>query len=165
MKGNQILLDHLGVREAAALMVDGRLSDLLVDGDAPRPGTVYRAITDRPVPGQGGIFLKTPDGQAYLRGVKGIGAGEVVHVQVTGYAEPGKAIPVTHKLLFKSRYAIVTPDAPGLNISRAIRDEDERDRLLEIAHTEMDGVDFGLILRSVCAGAEPVAQHSRRRGA
>lgn len=154
MKGNQILLDHIGDHEAAALMVDGHLSDLLIDGDAPRPGTVYRAITDRPVAGQGGIFLKTPDGQAYLRGVKGIGAGEVLQVQVTGYAERGKAIPVTHKLLFKSRYAIVTPDAPGLNLSRSIRDDDVRDALLALAHDGMEGSTMGLILRSAAAGAD-----------
>lgn len=154
MKGTQILLDHVAEREAAALMVDGHLSDLLIDGDAPRPGTVYRAITDRPVAGQGGLFLKTPDGQAYLRGVKGIGAGEQLQVQVTGYGEPGKAIPVTHKLLFKSRYAIVTPDAPGLNLSRSIRDDDMRDALLGLAHDGMDGSAMGLILRSAAAGAD-----------
>lgn len=154
MKGNQILLDHIGPREAAALMIDGRLSDVLIDGDAPRPGTIYRAITDRPVAGQGGIFLKTPDGQAYLRGVKGIGAGESLHVQVTGYAEPGKAIPVTHKLLFKSRYAIITPDAPGLNLSRSIRDDDVRDALLALVHDAMDGSAMGLILRSAAASAQ-----------
>lgn len=157
MKGTQILLDHMGEREAAALMIDGHLSDLLIDGDAPRPGTVYRAVTDRPVAGQGGIFLKTPDGQAYLRGVKGIAAGEVLQVQVTGYAEPGKAIPVTHKLLFKSRYAIVTPDAPGLNLSRSIRDDDVRDELLALAHDVMEGCTMGLILRSAAAGADPEA--------
>lgn len=155
MKGSQILLDHVGEREAAALMVDGRLSDLLIDSDAPRPGTVYRAVTDRPVAGQGGVFLKTPDGQAYLRGVKGIGAGEVVQVQVTGFAEPGKAIPVTHKLLFKSRYAIVTPDAPGLNLSRSIRDDDLRDELRVLALEGMEGSEMGLILRSAAAGADP----------
>jgi ribonuclease G len=154
MKGNQILLDHIEGREAAALMVDGRLSDLLIEGDAPRPGTVYRAVTDRPVPGQGGVFLKTPDGPAYLRGVKGIDAGEVIQVQVTGYAEPGKAIPVTHKLLFKSRYAIVTPDAPGLNLSRSISDDDTRDALLALAHDGMEGSEMGLILRSDSAGAD-----------
>jgi len=154
MKGNQILLDHVGAREAAALLVDGRLSDLLIDGDAPRPGTVYRAVTARPAAGQGGVFVKTPDGQAYLRGVKGIGAGEVIHVQVTGYGEPGKAIPVTHKLLFKSRYAIVTPEAPGLNLSRSIRDDDVRDALLGLAHDAMDGCGMGLILRSAAAGAD-----------
>ncbi|MEO0766866.1 MAG: ribonuclease E/G [Pseudomonadota bacterium] len=155
MKGRQIFLDHVGGREASALMEDGRLIDLLVEGDRPRPGTVYSAVTDRPVAGQGGLFLKTPDGVAYLRGVKGIGAGEVLKVQVTGYAEPGKAIPVSHKLLFKSRYAIVTADAPGLNLSRSIRDDDVRDDLLALAHDGMEGSELGLILRSAAAGADP----------
>ncbi|MEW9919536.1 ribonuclease E/G [Marimonas sp. MJW-29] len=153
MKGRTIILDHLGDVEAAALMVDGQLEDLFLDSDAPRPGTVYRAIADRPVKGQGGMFLKTPDGAAFLRQVKGLAPGQPILVQVTGYAEAGKAIPVTAKLLFKSRYAIVTPEAPGLNISRSIRDEDERDRLLEIAHDVAGESGFGLILRSSCAGA------------
>ncbi len=165
MKGNTIILDHIGARETAALMVDGQLHDLVVDADAPRPGTVYRAIADKPVKGQGGMFLKTPDGSAFLRQVKGLAPGQALLVQVSGYAEPGKAIPVTQKLLFKSRYAIVTPDAPGLNISRTIRDDDTRDMLLEIAHHALseEGVaeqrvqGAGLILRSCCADAAPEA--------
>ncbi|WP_299964392.1 ribonuclease E/G [uncultured Roseobacter sp.] len=154
MKGRSILLDHLDGREAAALMVDGQLEDLLIDADLPRPGTVYRAVADRPVKGQGGMFLKTPDGAAFLRQVKGLSPGQHLLVQVTGYAEPGKALPVTQKLLFKSRYAIVTPDAPGRNISRSIKDEAERDRLLEIAHDIMGDAEPGLILRSSCMGAD-----------
>lgn len=155
MKGRTIILDHLGDIEAAALMVDGKLDDLLVDApDMPRSGTIYRAIADRPVKGQGGMFLKTPDGMAFLRQIKGLAPGQPVLVQVTGFAEAGKALPVTHKLLFKSRYAILTPDAPGLNISRSIRDEAERDRLLEIAHEAMNGAAYGLILRSCCLGAD-----------
>ncbi|WP_136634804.1 ribonuclease E/G [Pseudooceanicola onchidii] len=166
MKGHLILLDHLdgpdGPVEAAALLRDGQLEDLLVDSDAPRPGTIYRARADRPVKGQGGMFLTTPDGPAFLRQVKGLSPGEPLLVQVTGHAEPGKAIPVTTKLLFKSRYAIVTPGAPGLNVSRQIKDDDIRDSLLEIAHEVMDGhpvhdLDGGLILRSSCEGADPDA--------
>jgi len=148
-----IALDHLEGREAAALMRGGQLDDLLVDNDAPRPGTVYRAIADRPVKGQGGLFLRTPDGNAFLRQVKGIAPGQALLVQVTGHAEPGKAIPVTAKVLFKSRYAIVTPDAPGLNISRAVRDADERARLHAIAADAMGESGMGLILRSACDGA------------
>lgn len=154
MKGRTILLDHLGDVEAAALMVDGQLHDLLVDTPAPRPGTIYRAQADRPVKGQGGMFLKTPDGSAFLRQIKGLAPGQMILVQVSGYAEPGKAIPVTAKILFKSRYAIVTPEAPGLNISRSIRDEDLRDRLLEVAHEVASNAPHGLILRSCCADAE-----------
>ncbi|MEX0350053.1 MAG: ribonuclease E/G [Paracoccaceae bacterium] len=154
MKGRTIILDHIQGREAAALLVDGQLDDFLIASDAPVPGTIYRARADRPVKGQGGMFLTTPDGAAFLRQVKGLAPGATLLVQVTGYAEPGKGIPVTAKLLFKSRYAIVTPGAPGLNVSRSIRDEEERDRLQEIAHDEMGESGFGLILRSACAGAD-----------
>ncbi len=155
MKGHQILLDHLGDRQAAALMVDGHLDDLLIESDLPAPGTIYRAIADRPVKGQGGMFLKTPDGPAFLRQIKGLSPGDTLLVQVTGYAEPGKALPVTTKLLFKSRYAIVTPDAPGRNISRSIRDEDRREELQAILHAFKDSSDFGIILRSACVDADP----------
>ncbi|OWU70562.1 ribonuclease E/G [Marinibacterium profundimaris] len=157
MKGRQILLDHLDGREAAALMVDGQLDDLLVETDTPAPGTIYRARADRPVKGQGGMFLSTPDGPAFLRQVKGLSPGENLLVQVTGHAEPGKAVPVTNRLLFKSRFAIVTPGAPGLNISRGIREDEERDRLLEIAHEVMgpkDAALHGLIVRSAAEGAD-----------
>ncbi|MFZ5961939.1 ribonuclease E/G [Thalassococcus sp. BH17M4-6] len=152
MKGRTIALDHLGDVEAAALIVDGVLQDLLIDSDLPRPGTIYRAIAERPMKGQGGVFLRSPDGPCYLRQIKGLSPGQPLLVQVTGYAEPGKAIPVTPKVLFKSRYAIVTPGAPGLNVSRSIKDDDLRDTLLEIAHEEMSG-EAGLILRSSCAAA------------
>lgn len=160
MKGRTIILDEIRGRAAAALMVDGRLDDFLIEGDAPAPGTIYRARAERPMKGQGGLFLTTPDGAAFLRQVKGISPGSTMLVQVSGYAEPGKAMPVTTRLLFKSRYAIVTPEAPGLNISRRIRDEAERDRLLEVAHTAMGDAPHGLILRSCCAGAadEEIAQ-------
>ncbi|NNU97864.1 ribonuclease G, partial [Anoxybacillus sp. EFIL] len=140
----------MGDREAAALMVDGVVEDLFFDTDQPAPGTIYRAIVERPMKGQGGMFLRTPDGSAFVRQVKGLSPGQTLLVQVTGYAEPGKAIPVTHKVLFKSRYAIVTPDAPGINVSRRIKDEDAREELLAVAHDIMDEGDFGLILRSSC---------------
>lgn len=163
MKGRLIALGQVKSGEAAALLVDGRLDDLLIDGSAPAPGTIYRAIAGRPVKGQGGMFVTTPDGMAFLRQVKGLAPGESLLVQVTGHAEPGKAIPVTQKLLFKSRYAIVTPSAPGLNISRAIKDEALRDALLEIAHDEMSGSAMGLILRSSSAeaDAEEIAEDIR----
>lgn len=155
MKGRMIVLDHLHGREAAALMVDGRLDDLLIDDPtAPRIGAVYRAICDRALKGQGGMMLRLPEGgTAWLRQAKGLAPGEPLLVQVTSVAEPGKAVPVTDRVLFKSRYAIVTPDAPGLNVSRAITDEAERERLLAIAHEVMEGP-FGLILRSAAAGAD-----------
>jgi len=157
MKGVSIVLDEISGREAAALLRDGRLEDLLIDSDTPRPGTIYRAKAGRPMKGQGGIILDTPDGPAFLRQTRGISPGEMLIVQVTGHAEPGKALPVTPRLLLKSRYAIVTPGAPGINISRGLRDDDRRDALQGIAAEVLVGHPMlqtdppaGLILRSSC---------------
>ncbi|MBD3678947.1 MAG: ribonuclease E/G [Rhodobacteraceae bacterium] len=155
MKGSVVALDEIGGRKAAARLVDGRLEDLIVDPgeDAPpTPGAIYRAICDRPVKGAGGMFLRLPGGSAFLRQAKGLRPGQPILVQVTGHAEGAKAIPVTDRVLFKSRYAIVTPEAPGINISRQIKDDEARVRLLEIAHDVMgEAGDTGLILRSVAA--------------
>jgi Ribonuclease G/E len=161
MKGRVLVLDELDGRQAAALMVDGRLEELAIDpaDDVAIPGAIYRAVADRPVKGQGGIFVKLPGGSGFLRQISGVAPGQRLLVQVTGPAEPGKAIPVTSRLLFKSRFAIITPDAPGLNISRKIKDEDRRAELSAVAQAGMAGADdrLGLILRSGCFEAEEQA--------
>ncbi len=160
MKGRVVLLDQIDGREAAALLVDGLLEEIAIDpaGEGLAPGAICRAIADRPVKGQGGIFVKLPGGTSgFLRQISGIAPGQRLIVQVTGPAEPGKALPVSTRVLFKSRYAILTPGAPGLNISRRIRDEDQRAALEALAGQVMAGAapDLGLILRSVCDGSAP----------
>jgi ribonuclease G len=161
MKGRTVILDEINGQQAAALMVDGQLIELAIDPatDTPLPGAIYRAIADRPMKGQGGIFVKLPHGSGFLRQISGIAPGQRLLVQVSGPAEDGKATPVTARLLFKSRFAIITPDAPGLNISRRIRDEAARADLQTLAQTHMAGADetLGLILRSACWDAEPDA--------
>ncbi|MEL6913579.1 MAG: ribonuclease E/G [Pseudomonadota bacterium] len=157
MKGRLVALDHWEGREAAALMVDGRLEDLLVDPvDAPRLGTIFAARVERPMKGLGGAMVTWDGGEGFLRRAKGLTPGERLLVQVSGFAEPGKAPPVTTRLIFKSRYAIVTPEAGGLNVSRAIRDEDRRDALMGLAVAAMEGTPdrLGLILRSAAADAD-----------
>jgi len=154
MKGRQILLDHYQGREAAALLENGILQDFVIETDGPAPGAIMRAVVDRPIKGQGGVFLKTPEGNAFLRQVKGLSPGQTMLVQVSGYAEAGKAIPVTDRILFKSRYVIVTPKAPGLNISRSINDDDRRDALIQLIREKIGEFDHGMILRSSCADAE-----------
>lgn len=161
MKGRVLCLDSIGGRPAAALLIDGQLEDLAIDteDDSPLPGAIYRAVADRPVKGQGGVFVRLPGGTGFLRQVSGIAPGQRLIVQVSGPAEPGKATPVTTRLLFKSRFVIVTPDAPGLNISRRIRDDALRADLQAMAEAGMTGAaeTLGLILRSACAEAEPDA--------
>lgn len=161
MKGVRIVLGQHDGRPAAARMVDGLLDDLIIDAgdDRPVPGTIFRAICDRPVKGQGGMFVRLGDGlTGWHRNAKGLAPGQALLVQVTGHVEIGKAVPVTDRILFKSRLCIVTPDAPGLNVARSIADDAERDRLLAIADDvvpERDGV--GIILRTACEGVEAEA--------
>lgn len=161
MKGRMLVLDEIAGRQAAALLVDGRLEELAVDpeGDVAIPGAIFRAVADRPVKGQGGIFLKLPGGAGFLRQISGVAPGQRLLVQVSGPAEPGKAVPVSSRLLFKSRFAIITPDAPGLNISRKIKDDDRRAELAALAESQMAGANdrLGLILRSGCVEAEDQA--------
>ncbi|MEO1541247.1 MAG: ribonuclease E/G [Pseudomonadota bacterium] len=161
MKGRIAIIDDhpSGTGKVAALLVDGRLEDLVIDDPNPKrtqPEQIYRARLDRPLKGMGGAIVQLGNGQTgFLKEAKGRRPGTSLLVQVSTHAEPGKAAPVTPRLLFKSRYAIVTPHAPGLNIARRIRDEEERERLDIIARAAMESAESGLILRSACAGADP----------
>lgn len=173
MKGRLIVLGEHGGREAAALIVDGRLEDLLVAGDDPlAPGAILRGVADRLVKGQGGVFVRLPGGKTgYLRDTSGVAPGRPLLVQIAGTAEPGKAVPLTTRLLFKGRHVIVTPGAPGVNVSRRIRETERRDHLERLgrqglglrdgaqddpgeAETESAGPVPGLILRSAAEFAE-----------
>lgn len=97
MKGRQIVLGQMFGRDAAALMLDGQLEDLILDpaGATPLvPGAICRARVDRLVKGQGGVFLRLPDGaRGYLRDRAGLREGQSLVVQVSGSAEESKAIP------------------------------------------------------------------------
>lgn len=156
-----IVLGRLWGREAAARIVDGDLDDLLVapGGDVSLPGAIFRAVAERPLKGQGGAILRLPRGHAYLRGAKSLAPGRAVTVQVTGFAEPRKAVPVTTRLSLRSRYAVATLAAPGLNVSREVRDDEARVALHDIAETAGRGLptDCGLIVRSLAAAAEDAA--------
>lgn len=160
MKGRQIVLGQLFDTPAAALVQDGRLIDLFTDNAALTPlapGAICRGVVDRLVKGQGGVFLRLPDGQrGYLRDRSGLGEGQHLLVQVSGVADEGKAIPVTSRLLFRGRYGILTPGRPGVNVSRSIRDDATRSELEALGAALMSDVDAncGLILRSAAAAAD-----------
>lgn len=153
MVKRSIVLDHFKNLEASALVVDGVLQDFFIESDIPAPGQIYRATVDRPLKGQGGYFLKTPDGSAFLRQGKGLAQGSCILVQVSGFAETGKAMPVSQKILLKSRYVIITPENPGLNISRQIKNEDRREELVSLIRSNLDDFQEGMILRSSCKNA------------
>jgi Ribonuclease G/E len=160
MKGRAIVLDEIGGRAAAALMVDGRLEDILIDApdDVLRPGAILRGIAQRPVKGMGGVFVDLGEGRTgFLRQTKGIAPGRPLLVQVAGFARGGKAVPVTTRLMIKGRFAIATPGAPGRNVSRGIADAGRRANL-EVLGQGIDlPADVGLILRSAAGDAPDAA--------
>ena len=158
MKGRILLLDKaVDGGSRAALLVDGRLEDLLLDGPSgefvPAPDDIYRATVDRMVPKIGAAFVRLGSNcQGYLREIKGLREGEKLLVQVTGYPEPGKAVPISGRVIYKGRRLIHTPGAPGINVSRQVRAADERDRLVA-ALEGLESAEGGFILRTLAAGA------------
>lgn len=160
MKGSTLVLGRLKGREIAALMVDGRLEELALQPAPLSPGAIFRGLAGRPMKGQGGLFVELPGGKrGFLRQARGIAPGQALLVQVSGLTEPGKAPPLTLKLALRGRFAVLTPGAPGLNISRLVRDQVERAELDRLAAKAMAGApdDLGLILRSACEGAHEQA--------
>ena len=162
MRGRQILIEPLPAGgHAAALVVDGRLQDLLIDPDpadpAPRPEAVYRALPGRPMKGTGGVIVDLGGGIAgFLRAAKPPAPGRPLVVQVSGWAEPGKAAPVGARLRLKRRTAMLTPGAPGRNLARSLRDPDRRAALAALADAAMAGADpgLGLVLRTAAGDAD-----------
>ncbi|MEO0387484.1 MAG: ribonuclease E/G [Pseudomonadota bacterium] len=160
MKGVEIAIDRLPDGRGIALrLIDGALDDLLIDPPAAlgpaQPGAIFAARSGRPMKGLGGMFVDLgPGGTGFLREAKGLAPGTLVPVQVTSVAEPGKAPPVTRRLLLKSRYTILTPGRPGRNLSRRIRDAEERARLDALVDAIALSAGDGLILRSAAAGCD-----------
>lgn len=159
MKGSLVAFDTLKGHAAAARIVDGALDDFLIDppDDRIRPGAIYRARASRPLKGQGGMILDTPDGPLFLRQSKGLAPGDTLLVQTSTYAEAGKATPAAPRLLFKSRFCLVTPGAQGRNISKAIHDEERRVELREILDAIEADENLGIVLRTAAAEADDAA--------
>ncbi|QIR84438.1 ribonuclease E/G [Paracoccus sp. AK26] len=158
MKGRQVVLGQLFGVEAAALLEDGVLTDLLVDANALSPlvpGDICRGVVERLMKGQGGVFLRLPEAQrGYLRDRSGLREGQSLLVQVTGVADEGKATPVTGRILLRGRHVLVTPGAPGINVSRRIRDDETRARLTGLGQAALPPEDTGIIIRSIAELAE-----------
>lgn len=158
MKGRQVVLGHLFGAEAAALMVDGQLVDLIADPGALsplRPGAICRGVVERLMKGQGGAFVRLPDGErGYLRERSGVREGQPMLVQIAGIADEGKAILLSPRLTFRGRYSLVTPGAPGVNVSRRIRDTETRAELEQIGQEILGDRSHGIVMRSAAEFAD-----------
>lgn len=160
MKGRVIALGRYEGRAAAALLVNGRLEDLFlaaIGGPVLQPDAILRGQVGRILKGQGGAFVRLPDGHmGYLRSPGTVTEGQPVIAQVAALSEPGKAIPLTARIRLKGRLAITTPGKGGINLSRRIRDKGQRARLQAVAEAVLGGgpADLGAIIRSAAAEAD-----------
>lgn len=161
MKRGRILAIEPGPPAMAALIVDGRLDDLLIDGPAeagPSPEEIWRLRVRKVLPRQGGALLKLPGGgEGWLREAPEAREGELVLAEATGRAEPGKAVDFTGRRLHRGRLAILTPLAAGVNVARGLRDREERARLEAAGRAALgdapESAGWGLILRTAAEGA------------
>jgi len=128
-----LVIGKLRGPEMAALVEDRVVDWVFGPTRGPVPEAVYKAKVDRTLPSAGAAFVSLGDGQrGYLRDAKGLAPGDVVLVEVTAIPEPGKAAPVTRRVLYRQRYTIHTPGAPGINVARGIDDPAERARLTRV---------------------------------
>lgn len=135
MKGRVIVLDNPDDRAfASALLVDGRLEDLMLSPrkreDRPFAGDIAVVRVTRKLP-KAGAFCEMANGQGYLRDAKAVKEGELILAQVLSLPEPGKAVTLTTRILYKGPRVILTPGAPGVNVSKKIGNDAERARLKE----------------------------------
>jgi Ribonuclease G/E len=143
----------------AALLVDGRLEDLLVDpaddDAAPRPEALVWARIDRVVPAMGAAFLSLPGGQSGWLRAEDAAPGQMKLAQVARWAEPHKAAPLTDRPILKGALAMLTPAAPGVNVSRGLKGHALRERLTTLGTQGMEGADetCGLVIRTAAEDA------------
>lgn len=156
-------VENVGGALVAARVVDGALDDLYVDSPpsdlTPQPEAMYWGRVDRAAPAIGAAFVALPDGQrGWLRGADRK-AGEMVGVQVSRWAEAGKAAPLTDRPILKGALALLTPGAPGVNLARSIKGHETRERLTAVAGAALAGAgeDVGLVIRSAAGDADEAA--------
>ena len=128
-----LIIGKLRGPEMAALVEDRVTDWVFGPTQKPVPETVFKAKVDRLLPGSDAAFVALGDGQqGYLRDAKGLASGEFLLVEATSIPEPGKAVPVSRRVLYRQRYTIHTPGAPGINVARGIDPSEERARLIRI---------------------------------
>ena len=154
MLGRRVVLDQIGQRGFGALLVNGTIEDLLFDppdASVPRLGAIYRGTAARRIKGMGGTFFNLSDTQrGFLRGGTTIPTGEPRLLQISGYAEQGKAPTVVERVALKGRYAILTVGARGINSSRRIQNKAIPEALETSVRQILDdrSMNAGLIFRT-----------------
>ena len=141
--GRLIVVDGTKTRSIAALIVDGRIEDLLADlpdPNTPVPGDIFRAQVERHFRGLGGAIVNLGGGhQGFLKTKTQLESGDRFAVQVRSVPGHGKAPVVTTTIKIASRWVVLTNGAHGVRIPDGGGNESPgRHDLSKVVHAASD---------------------------
>lgn len=153
-----IMVDQCAAGEAVAVLTDGVLDDFIFSGTTtePSPGTIIHAIADRKLTGQGAWVVRLPNRHhGYLRTSESLSQGQLILVQVSGYAAAGKLIPVMERVELNGKYSILKGYRSNISVSRKIQEKQENQHYRELARSAIgDDNCCGVIVRHAAKFAD-----------
>jgi ribonuclease G len=175
----EILIDRAGPLVRAAVVEDGRLTDLHIDSDdrPSRLGSIVLGRVERIVTALNGAFVDIGGPSAGLlnaadlrtsaptsRKAARVDAGRIGTLLRTGQpvlvqikAEPGgdKGPSLTMDATLPGRFLVFTPFKPGISISRRIAHGEAKGRLTQTISGITSGLGGGWIVRAGAMNAAP----------
>ena len=159
--GRLIVIDGTDTRSVAALVVNGRVEDLLVDHPNPTtpvPGAVFRAKVERHLTGLGGFILNLGQGQhGFLKSGGKLEPGHCLAVQVKTIPVHGKAAGVAMQVRIRTRYVVLERWRRGIEFSERLSDDQAyRECLRDIAASipDLDLSSTSVSFRASCRNAD-----------
>jgi len=165
------ILINVGYKEKRiAVLEDGKLVEIYfdrnLDGEAAF-GSIYKGKVSNVLPGMEAAFVNIgQEKNAFIHASdidhskngpkkiqKLVHPGQEILVQIKKEAVGTKGAKVTAALSIPGNYLVLLPTDRGIGISRKIGDEEERNRLKEIAD-EIKPEGMGLIIRTAARGAD-----------
>lgn len=144
--------------EAVAVIFDHVLDDFMfsLPKCEPIPGAVYYGILERKLKGQGAWIVKLPcQFRGYLKSSRLLEEGSRIVVQISGYSDKGKLVPLTEKIERYGFYTIVTGSREKTKVSRKIQETNRNDNLVQAAMNTIQKFDgLGVVIRSSAVSSD-----------
>ena len=161
-----------GETRIARVDADGRLKDFAVyrDQEPGEVGDVFWARVKKVVPNLEAAFIDIGTGRDGFLGLSEarpqpfmggeaprdrisdyVREGEAVMVQILASARGDKGAKLTGRVSVTGAYVVLTPDDPGIRVSKRISDDTERSRLRTMLSSLLSG-DEGCVIRSSAQG-------------
>lgn len=179
--GHEVLISVKAGYVYLASVEEGQLVDFRIEpvgAEDQVTGRIYLAQVERVVPRLQAAFVDIGEERAGFLGAREaralvpdatretpiedcVGDGDTVLVQVTRPASNDKGAQLTADISLPGRYVVITPCRQNVAVSRAIDDEDERRKMIELAEQARQQIDTegmdgppGWVIRTAAAGID-----------